>query len=254
MQIRVLGCSGGIGGDARTTSFLVDQDILIDAGTGVGDLTTTELEGIDHVFLTHAHLDHTGSLPLLVDSVGPSRDRPVTVHAQPDTLDVLRKHIFNWQIWPDFSEIPDTKNPFLTFSAMSPGAGVTLGDRYIQSIPVNHTVPAVAYLVSGENGSFAFSGDTTVTETLWDVLNQCADLRYLVVETTFLDIERELSELSRHLCPSLLAGELKKLTVNPEIFITHLMPGCEQQIMQEIYQHIGSTRPLPLKRGHVFKL
>ena len=39
MKFRVLGCSGGIGARARTTSFLVDDDVLLDAGTGVEDLS-----------------------------------------------------------------------------------------------------------------------------------------------------------------------------------------------------------------------
>ena len=44
MKLRVLGCSGGIGGrHLRTTSLLVDNDILIDAGTGVGDVSLAEL-------------------------------------------------------------------------------------------------------------------------------------------------------------------------------------------------------------------
>jgi hypothetical protein len=43
MQIRVLGCSGSIAAGSRTTSFLVDDDVLVDAGTGVGDLTLDEM-------------------------------------------------------------------------------------------------------------------------------------------------------------------------------------------------------------------
>ena len=254
MDIRILGCSGGIGGPARTTSFLIDQDILIDAGTGVSDLDIAALEAIDHIFLTHAHLDHTGSLPLLLDSVGPQRNKPVTVHAQAETIDVLKKHIFNWKVWPDFGAIPDNDNPYLVFSEMVPGETVTLDDRQIRSIAVEHTVPAVGYLVSNTKGSFAFSGDTTNTHEFWTVLNDCDDLQFLVVETTFLDRDRELSELSKHLCPAMLVEELKKLKVKPAIYITHLMPGYEKEIMEEIVNHIGSPGPLALECGHVFKL
>ena len=67
MKLRVLGCSGGIGGrHLRTTSFLVDHDILLDAGSGVAELSVGELAAIDHVFLTHAHLDHVLALPLMI--------------------------------------------------------------------------------------------------------------------------------------------------------------------------------------------
>ena len=107
MKVRILGCSGGIGGrHLRTTSLLVDNDILVDAGTGVGDLAIAELAQIDHVFITHSHLDHLASLPFMVDTVGDMRSRPVIVHATEATLEIIRAHIFNWAIWPDFSVIP----------------------------------------------------------------------------------------------------------------------------------------------------
>jgi len=80
MKLRILGCSGGIGGrHLRTTSMLLDNDILIDAGTGVADLSLTELSLIDHIFLTHSHLDHVASIPFMVDTVGGMRDQPLTL-------------------------------------------------------------------------------------------------------------------------------------------------------------------------------
>jgi 3',5'-cyclic-nucleotide phosphodiesterase len=118
MKLRVLGCSGGIGARARTTSFLVDADILLDAGTGVEDLSVDELAAIDHVFVTHSHLDHICALPLLVDSVGGLRERPITVHALPETIEALRTHIFNWVIWPDFTEIPHFDRPWMRFEPL----------------------------------------------------------------------------------------------------------------------------------------
>lgn len=254
MKIRVLGCSGGIGGPARTTSFLIDDDILIDAGTGVGDLSSDELKTINHVFLTHSHLDHTTSVPLLLDSVGPLRNEPVVVHAQAATIDALKTHIFNWQIWPDFSEIPDKQNPYLVFSPMTAGDRVAIADRHVQSIAVEHTVPAVGYLVANGRGSFAFSGDTTCTDEFWSVLNACNNLKYLVVETTFLEKDKALSQLSKHLCPSMLATELQKLHKIPETYITHLMPDCGTEIMKEIAHYTGLDSLLALKRGHVFEL
>ena len=107
MKLRVLGCGGGIGGrHQRTTSFLIDHDILIDAGTGVGELSIAELTQIDHVFLTHCHLDHIATLPMMIDTVADCRSKPLTVYGTKAVLDSLRKHIFNWAIWPDFSVVP----------------------------------------------------------------------------------------------------------------------------------------------------
>src|SRR3989338_375436 len=103
MKVKVLGCSGGIGGrHLRPTSLLIDHDILIDAGTGVGDLSLAELAMIDHVFITHSHLDHVACLPFMVDSAWAMRDRPLTIYAIEETLDTLKQHTFNWKIWPDF--------------------------------------------------------------------------------------------------------------------------------------------------------
>lgn len=254
MKITVLGCSGGISSTARTTSFLVDHDILIDAGTGVGDLTVDALRAIDHVFLTHSHLDHHGALPFLLDTVGAARTRPVTVYAQEATLTALKQHIYNNVIWPDFSRIPSPQQPFMTYQTLPVGGEAVLGGRRIRSVPVNHVVPAVGYVVSGNGGSLAFSGDTTETDELWKVLNVCADLRHLIIETSFLDRDEELARLSRHLCPKLLAGELKKLISRAQVHISHLQPGHEDAIMQEIARHIPDGTPRRLRHGDVFDI
>jgi len=254
MKIQVLGASGGIGGEARTTSLLIDHDVLIDAGTGVGDLDVPALCAIDHVFLTHSHLDHVASLPLLLDSVGTDRNGPVTVHAQRATLEVMQEHVFNNKLWPDFTRIPTSETPFVRFQELPPAGTLEINERRIRSIPVSHVVPTVGYLISGPGGSFAFSGDTTSTEAFWDVLNACPDLRHVVVETTFLDADEELCRLARHLCPSLLASELKKLRVGADVHITHLMPGKEEDIMAEIAHHLPDRTPQRLRRGQVFEI
>ena len=129
MRLRVLGCSGGIGGrHLRTTSFLVDSDILIDAGTGVGDLTLAELSQVDHIFITHSHLDHVASIPFVVDTVGGMRARPITVYATRATIEIMKNHLFNWAIWPDFSEIPTPEAPFLRYQEIEVGKPIALGE------------------------------------------------------------------------------------------------------------------------------
>src|SRR4051812_49592974 len=146
MKLRVLGCSGGIGGrHLRTTSFLLDGDVLIDAGTGVGDLTLAELSQIDHIFVTHSHLDHVASIPFLVDTVGGMRSKPIVVHATRATIEILRNHLFNWAIWPDFTEIPSPEAPFLRYEELELGGSLELGGRRITAIPARHTVPAGWY-------------------------------------------------------------------------------------------------------------
>ena len=231
MRVKVLGCSGGIGGDLRTTSFLVDHDTLIDAGTGVGDLSLSEMSQIDHVFITHSHMDHVTSIPFIVDTVGWMRNKPLIVHATSETLDILRTHLFNWKLWPDFTQIPDPKHPAMSYAPMDTGAPVALNGRRITPLPANHVVPAVGFQLDSGRASLVFTGDTTTNDALWPLVNKITNLKYLIIETALSDRERDLAILSKHLCPSLLAEELAKLKHSPQDFITHLKPRESELIM-----------------------
>lgn len=254
MRVRVLGCSGGIGGrHLRTTSMLVDNDILLDAGTGVTDLSLTELSLIDHVFVTHSHLDHITSIPFLVDTVGGMRSRPLTVYAIPATLEILRNHIFNWSIWPDFAQIPAPDKPFLQYRAIRVGETISIAGRRFTALPANHVVPAVGYQLDSGRASLVFTGDTTTNDPLWTLVNRISNLRYLIIETAFCNRERELAIVSKHLCPTLLAEELAKLERTAEIYITHLKPGEIELTMQEIEECAGQYRPRMLQNNQVLE-
>jgi ribonuclease BN (tRNA processing enzyme) len=254
MKLRILGCSGGIGGDLRTTSMLLDHDILIDAGTGVGDLSIDELARIDHVFLTHSHLDHVTSIPFMVDSVGWMRDKPITVHAIEPTLEILRQHLFNWKLWPDFTQIPDAQKPFLRYEAVTLGKTVDIGGRKLTPLPANHVVPAIGYRLDSGSASLAFTGDTTTNDAFWTEVNKIDNLRYLIIETAFCNRERDLAIASKHLCPSMLAEELAKLKRKADVYITHLKPGEVEVTMQEILECAGAYRPRMLENNQVFEL
>ena len=233
MRIRVLGSSGGIGKGHKTTSFLIDEDILIDAGTGVGELTLDEMQKIRSVFLTHSHLDHISHLSFLMDTLFSHLLSPVQVFAQQDTIDTIKKHVFNWSVWPDFSVLPDEKNPVVVFNAMEAGETKQLADRQVQMIAVNHTVPTVAICVTQKDKAFAFSGDTTTNDSLWQGLNQLESLDLLFIESAFPNEQIELSKVAKHYCPSLLAEDLKKLRHQSQICISHTMPVDEALIMQQ---------------------
>jgi len=253
MQLRILGCSGGIGGELRTTSMLLDHDTLIDSGTGVGDLSINELAQIDHIFVTHSHMDHVATIPFIADTVGWMRDRPLTVHATRETLAILREHLFNWKLWPDFSQIPNATNPVMRFETISPGDTVMLDGRAITPLPANHVVPAVGYHLDSGKASLVFTGDTTTNDALWPIVNRIANLKYLIIENALSDRDRELAQLSKHLCPSLLAAELAKLKLTPEIYITHLKPRESELIMQQIAVTVKERRLRMLQNNHVFE-
>lgn len=255
MELRVLGCSGGIGGNGRrTTSFLLGDEVLIDAGSGVADLEMDELARIRHIFLTHSHLDHIHMIPLMIDSVFDRLEQPVVIHGLPHTIKALQDHVFNNIIWPDFSSLPTEEFPVMVYETMKPGQKETVGELQFSMIPVNHIVPTVAYVVEYPGGVFVFSGDTTTNETLWRGLNSLERLDHLIIEAAFSSAELAMCELSKHYCPQLLAADLQKLEHNPHIYLTHAKPGEEEMIFQECRRLIAG-RPLShLTGGEVLAL
>lgn len=253
MKLRILGCSGGIGSNLRTTAMLLDHDVLIDAGSGVGELSLQELSEIDHVFLTHSHLDHIAFIPFMLDSVAGMRTRPLMIYASEETLGALRQHIFNWKIWPDFSQIPTSQQPYMRYHTLFKGEVVKLGGRMISVLPANHIVPAVGFRLDSGVSSLAYTGDTTTQDEFWIDANKITNLKYLIIETAFPNAEKNLALLSKHLCPSLLAEELLKLKSKPEIYITHLKPGEGEETMREIAVCVQGHSPKMLKNGQVFE-
>ncbi len=243
MKVRVLGCSGTIARDCRTTSFLIDGDLLIDAGTGVGDLTLDEMRRVDQVLLTHSHLDHVAALPLMVDSVASQRTQPLNIFALEGTIAALKAHIFNDVIWPDFSRIPSVAAPFVRFHTIEIGQVLAFGDKWVEVLPAVHTVPAAGYAVSAGRGAWVFSGDTERNPAFWQRVNQL-DVAMLFIETAFSNREKELARRSLHLSPLSLAQELDCIAKDKRypIYITHTKPAETEMIMSEI-QCFDQTLP-----------
>ncbi|MDO9007514.1 MAG: 3',5'-cyclic-nucleotide phosphodiesterase [Thiobacillus sp.] len=254
MKFSILGCSGGIGDGRQTTSFLVDDDILVDAGTGITTLGFEQLLAIDHVFITHSHLDHVLGLPLLLDVVGEKRSAPVVVHALPDVLDILAADLFNWRLWPDFREIPSIDAPWLRFEPLPLGATCTLGQRSFTPLPVQHVGPACGLRIRTPAGSLVFSGDTTHSDAFVAALNAIPDLRHLIVETSFENAFAGIARESQHHWPDSLAVELAGLSVHPEVWITHLKPGNEAAIMDELRAAAPDWKLTALQQGQVIRL
>jgi cAMP phosphodiesterase len=230
--------------------MLVDDDVLIDAGTGIGDLTLDELQSIRHVFLTHSHLDHIAGLPMLIDCVfSENLETPVTVYGRRETLEALRNHVFNWVIWPDFAELPSAGNPVLRYRQCNPGDTIRVGYREFHAVDVVHTVPAMGFTVKNSGGVFAVSGDTRSNETLWPVLNACDDLRALIVEVSFPDEQGELAQTSGHYCPRTVVDDLAKLQHSPDIWLTGMKPGAEERILDQVSASLPDRKVKMLERG-----
>ena len=259
MILNVLGCSGSIAAGCKTTAFLLDGDVLIDAGTGVGDLALDALARIDHVVVSHSHLDHILSIGLLADSVMRLRRAagrgPIQVHALPETLAALRAHIFNGVIWPDFTRLPSAEAPVLELLPFAVGDVLTLNGKRIEVLSASHTVPAVGFGVDGgaDAGWWIFTGDTGPNPALWRRLRGLK-VAHLVIETAFSDEERQLARISRHLCPTALGHELAQLEGSVDVHITHIKPGEIDAVMAEIGRLGTPHRVHALAAGDVMKL
>ena len=258
MILHVLGCSGAIAAGCKTTAFLVDEDVLIDAGTGVGDLALDALARIDQILISHSHLDHVLSIGLLADSVMRLRRAanrpPIQVHALPETLAALRAHIFNGVIWPDFTRLPSAENPVLELVPFAVGEVLTLGRKRFEVLSASHTVPAVGFAVEAGNlGWWVYTGDTGPNPALWERLRDMK-VAHLVIETAFSDEERQLARISRHLCPAALGHELAQLGGAVDVHITHIKPGELDAVMTEIGRLGTPHRIHALSAGQVMKL
>ena len=265
MILNVLGCSGSIAAGCKTTAFLLDGDVLIDAGTGVGDLTLDQLARIDHILVSHSHLDHVLSIGLLADSVmrvRQAQDRgPISVHALPETLAALRTHIFNGAIWPDFTRLPSAEHPILQLVSFEVGEVLTLNGKRIEVLCASHTVPAVGFAVecgaaanSAEPpGWWVYTGDTGPNPLLWERLQKMR-VAHLIIETAFSDEERQLARISRHLCPAALGHELVQLKGSVDVHITHIKPGEVEAVMTEIGRLGTPHRIHALAAGQVMQL
>lgn len=254
MELRILGCSGGIGEQLRTTSLLLNSEVLIDAGTGLGDLTLQEMSCIQHIFLTHSHLDHVAGLPLLIDSIFDRIKTPIVIHAQPATLQAFQDHIFNNVIWPDFSVLPTTDKPVLRYEALNPGESIQLGELTLTMVAVKHVVPAVGYIMSTQDHTVAFTGDTSTNDTFWPVLNELERLDTLIVEAAFTNSDLKLSRQAGHYCPSTLAADLVKLKHQPKVYLSHHKPGAEATILAECRQEITTHQVDSLHGGQIIQL
>jgi ribonuclease BN (tRNA processing enzyme) len=256
MGIRVLGCSGSMAAGDRTTSFLLDGCVLVDAGSGVGDLTLEEMAGVDDILLSHSHLDHVLGIPLLADTVMRRRlaaaRPPIRVHALPETLQALQAHLFNGVLWPDFTRLPTPERPVLALSPLHVGQRFALGPRSVEVLPARHSVPAAGFAIfphaDGAGAAWVYTGDTGPNPALWARLAEL-EVGTLVIETAFGDDDQALAEVSGHLHPARLASELRHLRAGVQVCVTHIKPGELEAVMREVGAQVGTHRVRALQAG-----
>lgn len=237
MILKVLGCSGGIGGSTPSTCLQLNENTLIDAGSGLEQLPLAAMTAIDHILLTHAHLDHISALATFLANVIGYRTQPVRIYSQASTIEVLKTHIFNWQIWPDFTQLPSPEQPIIEFVPVQAGIAFTLGDLHLTPIAMEHTVPTIGFSIQAPQQHLIYCADTTLSPALIEHLNQLPPAQQLVLECSFPSTHTELARVSKHLTTELLKQLLDKLTQPPqELLVAHLKPNYEPAIRAELPQ------------------
>ena len=233
----MLGCHGGQLRGHRTTSFLLDGTLALDAGTLCQTLSLEEVLKIDHIVLTHAHFDHIKDVPLLADLLTGRRDEPVVVHGSPECIRTLQEHVFNDKLWPDFTTIPSAQNPVMRLEPFELGKTLRIGDYTLHPIPVDHPVESVGYLVEKGKSIIALSGDTGPTDALWTALRKVQGLGAVLLETSFPNALQRLAEQSGHLTPQTMSDELTGKFAKRNgvpVLLYHLKPAYTRQLYREV--------------------
>jgi len=235
VRLSVLGCSGGELPGHRTTCFLVDGVLAVDAGALTASLPLAELLRVDDILLTHSHFDHVKDIPLLADLVAGRRRTPIRVHASRACARTLRENVFNGALWPDFTRIPDRRRPILEIRPFGVRRPFRVGRYTVQAVPVSHPVESMGFIVSNARSAFAISGDTGPTDRFWRAVNAAPRLRALLVELSFPTDRQWLADVSGHLTPRTLAGELAKVArTDLPVLLYHLKPAYQAELLAEL--------------------
>lgn len=235
MNVRVLGSCGSRVPGHQTSCLLIDGHVAVDAGGITAKLSVEEQSGIDHVLISHAHLDHICDLAFLADNVMARRTSPLRVWAPEEVLAVLHRNLFNDQIWPDLTRLDLKGFPVLELCCLPEGKTTRVGALAVNWAPTSHTVFAAGYLLADEDVSILYSGDTTTTDALWVLGSAAEQLAAVFVETSFPDRLESMARETGHLTPKLLVRELAKLD-KPEVpvKIFHMKPQYLEEISAEL--------------------
>lgn len=254
MKIEVLGCHGSETPEANAAGFLINDHILLEAGTASSVLSMERQQKIKHVIISHLHLDHIKSLPFLADNRIGEEENSLTVYGIQEVIDGLKTHVFNDSVWPDFTRIENGKTPLLLFHPLVQGVTTQIGDVEVLPVAVKHSIPSVGLLIRHEGRSLLYTGDTAPTQEIWNLAAKTPDLASLIIESSFPDRMQKIATISGHMTPSVLVQEIRKMN-RPEvpIYIFHMKPKYEEIIVKEIKRLLGNRVHL-LREGEIIRL
>ncbi len=239
------------------TSFLIDGMVAIDAGAITRALSIEEQVQVRHVVVTHTHMDHTATLPFLIENNFGRNEEPVSIYATKRVLANVRRHLFNNDTWPDFTSIPDRAYPSVRFEEIKAGepfviSGLPGGDLEVRTVPVNHIVPTIGLILRQGKTSVVFTSDTGPTEEIWQAANETEDLAAVITECSFPNALQPVAEVSLHLCPATLAVELSKLKKSVPVYLYHFKPPHVDALRKELARTEMAHQVQELVQGHVY--
>ncbi len=253
MKVKILGCSGSEAIGHNPPGFLVNNVMMLDAGTITSALTVDAQSKITDVFISHTHIDHIKSVLFLADNIIGRISKPVNIRAIPEVIDAIRTHLMNNIIWPDFTKIPTPANPVLAYAPMQVGEEVSVAGMRVKAVPMNHPVPAVGFLVNDGKTSFIYSADTGPNEKLWDEAARSKNLSAIIVDTSFPNGLEGIASASGHFTPSQLHADLTKANIGNTIpiYIYHIKPAHKKIVISEL-KGLGRKNVKVLEEGKTY--
>ena len=242
MRVKVLGCYGGQLIGFRLTSFLINDSILLDAGSPTEVLSLDEQHEIRHICLSHTHLDHIKDIAFLADNRAVRRmgggvsNSSITIHSLPENNEVLRRHFLNEHIWPDFTRIPSPEDPTLRLHDIHPEQSFEVDGVTVTPIPVNHPVPCIGFLLDCHGKQLIYTADTGNTDRIWQIANQQPNLKAVIMDCSFPNDYIKLAEVSGHLTPAAMMRDLKKFDAlgRVPVYLYHMKPESLNIMTAEI--------------------
>jgi cAMP phosphodiesterase len=252
VKLRVLGCYGGNTPGLGMTAFLVDDALALDAGWVSEALTLDEQVRVKDVLISHSHLDHTCSLPFLIDNNFSAPGFSLRIHAIPEVIAAMKDHLFNNATWPDFTCLPNDMTPVLKLISIEEETPFEIGGLEVTAVRVSHIVPTTGFVVQDRAGGVAFSSDTGPTERFWQVVDGLDRLSAVITETSFPNELQHIADISGHLTPATLAQELEKLHRDVPVYLYGAKPKHLSAIRNQLAE-IGDSRLRPLVQGETYE-
>lgn len=251
MRIRIVPSTSD-GRHQLLTSYLINDRVSIDAGALAIGLSIEEQKQLRAIIITHAHLDHTISLPLFITDLFDELREPIALYATPSDFAAMREHLFNPRVWIPFEILRNQHTELLVHHPIHAGETFEVEGLRVTPVPVTHTVLTHAMLVEDEESAVLFTSDTSATEKIWQIANDCAKLRAVLIDLSFPSQLTELARISHHHSTTTLIEEMSKLRPDVTVYAIHLKTPYRERIIEEIAA-IGDPRLVVAEVGREYE-